>query len=270
MTSHSELISAALTWCACVCRCMPVCVCVSVCVYQWRHTWVFVSSLWHVCLSVSVGARVSHATGTCCVVRRAWGRPMPSTFGPCKKKTTRLYSLTRAAWNLAIQGKELNWNLSFTEWPLSVLCWRDYSRRAVQPGRRWTIFSVSPPPPPPTHTKQQQQQQNNNPALVGLSNFNSRLINPINHFPAFDFPAASFRLEVTSRPHHAYLPGRTGTAASQVQHVTSCVCNNARQSSVTGPARHSASTTMAPTVQCHPSSTSLLFNLRRLWVLSVV
>ena len=40
-------------------------------------------------------------------------------------------------------------------------------------------------------------------------------------------------------------PPPVSPAASPVQHVTSCVCNNARQSSVTGPARHSASTTMA-------------------------
>ena len=117
----------------------------------------------------------------------------------------------------ATQGKELNWNLSFTEWPLSVLCWRQFWRddSACSSARQaWTIFSVLPPPPPPQ--KKNKKNNNNNTKTTGVGRIvelYSRLINPTNRFPAFDFPAASFRLEVTSASSSRLLPRTSGDSS---------------------------------------------------------
>lgn len=155
----------------------------------------------------------------------------------------------------ATQGKELNWNLSFTEWPLSVLCWRQFWRdySACSSARQaWTIFSVLPPKN--KQIKQQQQQHKNNrrwsdcrtlltadQSHKSLSRLrlSRRVFQTRSNLGVLITPTSQDERGQQRRPP------LVSPAASPVQHVTSCVCNNARQSSVTGPARHSASTTMA-------------------------
>ena len=126
---------------------------------------------------------------------------------------------------------------------------------------------ITPPPPPKKKPTQQQQHKNNRrwsdcrtllTADQSHKSLSRRVYQTRSNLGVLITPTSQDERGQQRRPPPV------SPATSRVQHVTSCVCNNARQSSVTGPARHSASTTMAPNVQCHPSSTSLLFKLRRL------
>ena len=121
------------------------------------------------------------------------------------------------------------------------------TQRAVQPGRR-ELFSVFYPPKN-KQTKQQQQQHKNNrrwsdcrtllTADQSHKSLSRRVYQTRSNLGVLITPTSQDERGQQRRPP------LVSPAASPVQHVTSCVCNNARQSSVTGPARHSASTTMA-------------------------